>query len=166
MAMSEIILDMDLIIRRNLLRILEKKKISQSDLAKKIKVAPTVINDIVKGRRNLSKAIMGRICDELDIEPWQFTIMDVAPVLTDENDSKLLSMMREAERLGVAEEIVSYGKFKIQEAKNKVETADELKIRVSKHLKRLGIEEREKAETSSHGHTEGRSASAGKKKAS
>ncbi len=64
--------DIDALIGLNLQRLINKVGTSQNKLAEMIGVPPTLINQIIKGKKGMGKDIQARICNALNVEPYEF----------------------------------------------------------------------------------------------
>lgn len=129
--------DIDSLIQHNLSRLLKQKGIKQIELAKKINVPPSVINDLLAGRTMMGKSMMMRICEALGVEVWEFFVTDEVPIIQNEHEKEMLYLIREAEHYHVAEDVARYGKFRIAEAKKTSYTTEKSKsIKYPSHRKR------------------------------
>ena len=61
--------DIDSLLRNNLKRLIDSTGMKQNRLAETVGVHPSVINDILAGRRPMGKDTMARLCRALDVEP-------------------------------------------------------------------------------------------------
>jgi|GEM_PF-2443214 len=107
--------EIDGLIGNNLKRILFDKDISQNKLAEMIGVDPPLINQIIQQKKGMGKDIMARICNALKVEPYEFFLTSAAPVIQYPIEKTYLNRMRDAENLGVAEEIMSYASYKVSQ---------------------------------------------------
>lgn len=81
-------IDIDALIRKNLKRLIEQKDIQQNKLAEAIGVHPSVINDILGGRRPVGKDTMSRLCKALNVVPWEFYWTEKTPVIKDTEEQE------------------------------------------------------------------------------
>lgn len=132
-------IDADKLIKRNLQRLLEKRGMQQNRLAQAIGVVPSVINDILAGRRPMGKDTMQRLCKALDVDLWEFYWTEDTPVISDEKEREALALFREAEALGVAGDMEKYGRFRVREARHDAsDTGKEKKPGMARHKRRAG----------------------------
>lgn len=127
--------ELDVLIGRNLRRLREARQISQKQLADTIQTPAPRISAYESGYEGMGKDIMARVCNALGVQPWEFYITDQTPCIVDENEKRILYTIREAEALGVADDIERYGIFRIAEAK-KTTTATSRKSGRARHQTR------------------------------
>ena len=65
-----------LLVSKNLKRIRSLHNISQLDLALKAGLAPNFINDIENGKKWTSAKTIAKLCEALNIEPFQFFLTE------------------------------------------------------------------------------------------
>jgi len=112
-------------IGKNLKRLREQKKLSQTDLALRMgpTVRPTWVSSVENGHRGVGKKMLQRICKALAVDPSELMTPESPPQPLDEDEQGVLSIFREAKKEGVAEEWLRYGRYKINDqrgtAKNK-----------------------------------------------
>lgn len=111
------VLDIDVLIGKNLRRIRKRLNLSQSQFAEAIGTTPQRLSAYETGRDGMGKDYMERICNKYDIRPWEFYLEDDTPVISESIEKDLNYTIRKAEKLGVAEDIVKYSRFLVQEAK-------------------------------------------------
>lgn len=114
-AMNE--LDADNLIRKNLRRLIDKHQLQQNKLAEAIGVVPSVINDILAGRRAMGKDTMARICKAMKVDLAEFYWTEDMPVAIDDGEREALRLFRQMRQLGIAEEVTRYETFRIADAK-------------------------------------------------
>jgi len=153
--------DTDELIRKNLQRLIDKYDAgNQSAFSRRFGFKASYINGILAGDRSLGKPNLEVICKKLGIHPSEFFKSESTV-----REEQAAYRFKEAQSLGVDEQVRVVVDAIIEQAKKNIGSANDLKTRARKHYKRLGLEEREKAEKSSHV-KEGHPASPGKKKAS
>lgn len=131
--------DIDILIGKNLKRIRERAGLSQLKLALLIGTTPQRISAYETGRDGMGKDYMERVMRALKVEAWEFYITDSTPIVVDDYEREAIRIAREAGALHVAEDIVRYGRFRIEEAKKKsrieTENADRRPQRTRKTVK-------------------------------
>lgn len=128
--------DLDKLIGKNLKRIRLKAELTQDKLGEMIGVDGVVIAQIEGAIRGMGKVVMSRLCKALNVYPYEFYIDNDTPVAYDEIEKETLFTLREAKKLGVAEEIPKYGKYLIQEIKKTKKVPGEGKALRYKAVKR------------------------------
>jgi len=111
--------DIDLLIKKNFRRILDRHRLQQNTLALSIGKSPSEINDILAGRKPMGKDTMTRICVELKIDPWEFYWTEKTPIIKDQAEQAQLSLYRQAEQLGIADQVREQEEIWIERAKKK-----------------------------------------------
>ena len=119
-------INLDELYRSNLFRIMKERGLKQVDIAAKIKTTPQYINAILSGERGLGPDIMARLCRVLNIEPWEFTWTDKAPMKTiqEQQDLALWQKVHAAGPL-VVEDVTKYAVYKIDDAKKNAASGSE-----------------------------------------
>lgn len=93
----------------------------------------------IEGGGGLRVDMLARLCDALEVDPYEFYRSEQAPFISDEKEQSALQLFRKADALGVAEDIVRYGEYRVKEARH--EAADRgatKKARVARHKGRAG----------------------------
>jgi len=67
------------LIGKNIQRLLDREGVSQSELARKLKTQPGVINEICSGKRNVSVERLDRIRSILGVNCYEFLMPSVDP---------------------------------------------------------------------------------------
>lgn len=124
------------IVGGNLRRLRNLKGYHQEELAELLRVKPSHISEIETGKRGIGKELMARICNVFNIRFSELTIEDSTPIIKDETEKEIIFILREAKRLGIAEEISKYGKYLIQEIKKTKKVPGEGKTLRYKAVKR------------------------------
>ena len=116
--------DIDKLIGKNLKRLRLEKKLTQEKLGELIGVDGNVIARIEGNILGLGKKSMSKICNVLNVKPYEFFIEEDTPVIENEYEKEVLKISREAKALGnmVAESISKYGRFIIAETQKKRDT--------------------------------------------
>ena len=108
----------DQLIGKNLKRLRTSKGLTQEQLADLIGSDRNVIAQIEIGIRGMGKKMQLKICEALSVKPVEFYIEDDLtrrPLSKEELD--LLELYQEAVKLKVADDIKSYGKYRINQKK-------------------------------------------------
>lgn len=112
--------DPDVLIAKNLRRLRLRRGLSQAALAV---LVGGIDKDKVSGHETgnipVGKAMLMRYCKALKARPWEFYFEDTTPIISKLSEQDMTYTLREAEKLGVAEDIMRYGKFLVQDAKKK-----------------------------------------------
>lgn len=113
--------DVNLILRENLIRLMEAKGINQVTLSELMGVKATIVNDLLSDppRRSIGKYYLQRLCEILEVDVWEFYITKTTPVITDAKEKEMVMLLREAGPLHVSEELERYGKFLIRDARER-----------------------------------------------
>lgn len=128
-------MNIDDLTKKNLVRLMNARGLKQIELADKIETTPQHLNAILRGDRGLGSDLLTRVCNALGVQPWEFYVTEQTPCIIDEKEKQILYTIREAEKMGVAEDIARYGQFRIAEAK-KTKTAAPRKSRGTRHKTR------------------------------
>lgn len=116
----------DKVIGRNLKRLRLANGLTQAKLGDWINVDGNVIAQLEGGIIGMGKDIMARLCNALKVEPADFYISEQTIVPATELEKKALFMARAAESAKldyIAEEIVEYGKQRIERVKKEQKKA-------------------------------------------
>lgn len=73
----DIYMNIKKITANNLRKLLEEKGISQNKLADDLGIQPPYVNALVKGKRGIGQKILPKLCEKLEIRPYQFFIEDI-----------------------------------------------------------------------------------------
>jgi transcriptional regulator with XRE-family HTH domain len=112
--------DIDRLIGANLQRMREERGLSKVDISKKTGISRSLLSDVENFKRGLGKELIMRICKEYNVEPYEFYVTGNSPAICrNEKERDYLELLRKAEELGVAEDILAYTRFKIKEEKKK-----------------------------------------------
>ena len=109
----------DQLIGKNLKRLRTSKGLTQEQLADLIGSDRNVIAQIEIGIRGMGKKMQLKICEALSVKPVEFYIEDDLtrrPLSKEELD--LLELYQEAVKFKVADDIKSYGEYRINQKKN------------------------------------------------
>jgi len=112
-------IDIDKLIGENLKRIRLAKGLTQDRLSELVNIPKALISDAENNKRGIGKDIMSRICNALDIRPYEFYLEPGTPIIEDNLEKETIYTLREAKQFGImiAEKIPEYGRFVIKEAK-------------------------------------------------
>ncbi|MBF0330266.1 MAG: helix-turn-helix transcriptional regulator [Nitrospirae bacterium] len=114
-------MDIDKLIGTNLKRIRKAKGLSQKQLAELIKTPWTRLSAYETGREGMGKDIMLRICEALNIKPYEFYIENDTPIVSSAEERRCILITREAKEKGlqhIINESLSYAEFRMVSAKN------------------------------------------------
>lgn len=120
---------------KNLRRIRLAHNLSQTLLAEKINSTPSTISNYETGAERMHPDYIERICTALgDVRPWEFYLEDDTPIIQSEKEKQALLIIRQAEVLRVAEDIVHYGEYRVKEARHEASYPGAAKkTRVARH---------------------------------
>lgn len=115
----------DKLIGKNLKRLRQQVGLTQDALGEKIGVDGVVIAQLEGAIRGVGKKVMARLCNALQVEPFEFYINSHTPIVSTDLEKEILYTTRKAEEMGcgyIAEEqahLVEYrlGVVKTQEGK-------------------------------------------------
>jgi transcriptional regulator with XRE-family HTH domain len=108
--------DINMIIGKNLRRIRKTRGWTQEFLAVKIGVTTILINQIENAKKGMGKDVMARVCNILQVHPWEFYLADDTPIMRDD-ERKFVEVMRKARPLNLSENIAQYARYLIDHAK-------------------------------------------------
>lgn len=106
-------------IGRNVKRLRESRGLTQEQLADRLGVSSSLIPKWEAGTKGIGKRVLLKLATMFDVDPALFTIGEDAPALLNKAERETLDIMRKAEKMGVAEDVAHYGRFRISEAKKK-----------------------------------------------
>jgi len=134
-------LEINRLIGKNLRRLRDSRKLSLSKFADIVGSTPQRISGIENGREPMGKAMMEKICGQLNVRPWEFYIEEDTPLITDSSEKRQLELFREARALGVAEEVTRYGMYQIEGARRAAAGSVDERLRrghelLKKHLRK------------------------------
>ena len=112
--------DIDIIIGKNLKRLRKQNKLTQAKLGDLINIDGNVIAQLEGAIIGMGKDIMTRLCNALNIEPYEFYIKDDTPLPVTNLQHKALQMAKEAEKAKlqqIAEENIEYTSHRIKTLK-------------------------------------------------
>lgn len=132
--------DINMIIGRNLRRIRKNRGWTQESLAEKIGVNTILINQIENARKGMGKDVMARVCNVLQVRPWELYATEDTPVVR-EDERRIWKLLREAGPLNLTENIAQYGKYLIDHAKKAGTMAEKTHTIVDKRQKALELYE-------------------------
>ena len=110
------LMDIDVLIGKNLKRLRTIKNLSQEHLAEMINTPATRLSAYENGREGMGKDIMTRICKALSVEPYEFFLFDKAPIIADSIEQNLLQTYRAIKHIDpiVADDVIKYGKWRLE----------------------------------------------------
>ncbi len=108
----------------NLRRLRTRKGWSQEQLFEKTGIGQTKISAYENGL-GFDKETLVRLCEAFKVKEWEFDWEESVPIVKDEREQYALDLFRQANALGVAEDIEKYETFRIEEAKKEDSTGGE-----------------------------------------
>lgn len=109
---------------RNLIRLINKHEPSergyQLDLARKLGIHPVFFNRVIKRKRSLSSELQQKLCELWGVRPWEFDIEDDTPIVNDTEEINILSLYRQAKRLGLERDVLAGISFLLEGALRKI----------------------------------------------
>lgn len=109
--------DINIIIGRNLKRLRINAGLTQDGLGDLLGIDGVSIAHIEGAIRGMGKDLMSRLCDVLNVRPYEFYLEEEEPIPVKRSEKELLYKIREAESLQLGEDIVSYIDYRLRRKK-------------------------------------------------
>ena len=110
--------NIDELVGKNLKRLRESRKWTQEELSTLTgNHSDGIISLWEHGIKGVGKNAMSVLCNVFNVQPYEFYIDEDSPIAKDELEKNMLNMLRQAEQLGLREEIERYARFALEEKK-------------------------------------------------
>lgn len=129
--------DIDILIGKNLKRLRQKAGLTQDQLGEKIGVDGNVIAQIEGAVRGMGKSMMTRLCNTLKIETWEFHWTEKTPIIKDEREQLDLFIRREAEKMGIGNQVREAEAIWLEAAKKRGQATEDLNEKLRNSLAEL-----------------------------
>jgi len=106
----------------NLRKLRLESKLTQEQLAERLHVSGGLIPKWESGVKGIGKKVLVKLCVVFNVRPYMFCRDELIPLITNPREQEMVYTIREAERLGVSEQIEQYCTFIIGQARNKQQT--------------------------------------------
>ena len=106
----------------NLRMLRRESKLTQEQLAERLQVSGGLIPKWESGAKGIGKKVLVKLCVVFNVQPYVFCRDERIPLITNPREQEMVYTIREAERLGVSEQIEQYCTFIIGQARNKQQT--------------------------------------------
>ena len=101
----------------NLRTLRRATKMTQEQLAERLAVSVGMIAKWETGAKGVGKKVLLKLCAVFDVKPYVFYLDGKAPLVTSVREQRILYRVREAEQLGVHDQIEQYCDFVVGRAK-------------------------------------------------
>ncbi|MHB8843295.1 MAG: helix-turn-helix domain-containing protein [Nitrospirota bacterium] len=106
----------------NLRKLRLESRMTQEQLAERLHVSGGLIPKWESGAKGIGKKVLVKLCVVFNVRPYMFCRDELIPLITNPREQEMVYTIREAERLGVCEQIEQYCTFIISQAMNKQQT--------------------------------------------
>ena len=106
----------------NLRKLRRESRMTQEQLAERLQVSGGLIPKWESGAKGIGKKVLVKLCVVFNVQPYVFCRDERIPLITNPREQEMVYAIREAERLGVCEQIEQYCTFIIGQARNKQQT--------------------------------------------
>lgn len=103
----------------NLRKLRIATKMTQEQLAERLEVSGGLIPKWETGAKGVGKKVLLKLCAVFDVKPYVFYIDERSPLVTSVREQRILYRVREAEQLGVHDQIEQYCDFVVGRARQK-----------------------------------------------
>lgn len=111
--------DLNKMMGSNLRKLRRESRLTQEQLAERLQVSSGLIPKWESGAKGIGKKVLLKLCVIFNVQPYVFCRDERIPVITNAREQEMLYTIREAERLGVCEQIEQYCSFVIGQAKGR-----------------------------------------------
>ena len=101
----------------NLRTLRRATKMTQEQLAERLAVSVGMIAKWETGAKGVGKKVLLKLCAVFEVKPYVFYLDGKAPLVTSVREQRILYRVREAEQLGVHDQIEQYCDFVVGRAK-------------------------------------------------
>jgi transcriptional regulator with XRE-family HTH domain len=115
--------ELDMLIGFNLRKLRRECKLTQEQLAERLRVSSGLIPKWESGAKGIGKHVLLKLCDVFNVRPYVFCMDEKMPYITNSREQEIVYKIREAERLGVHDQIEQYCEFIVGQAKKKKSAA-------------------------------------------
>ncbi len=103
----------------NLRKLRIKSGLTQEQLADIVPISGTQVSKWEAGKKGIGKNALLKLCKIFNVKPYVFYIDEKAPCVINPREQEFVYKIREAEKLGVHDEIEQYCDFMVGRAKKK-----------------------------------------------
>jgi transcriptional regulator with XRE-family HTH domain len=103
----------------NLRKLRLKSKLTQEQLAERLNVSSTLIPKWEAGTKGIGKKVLLKLCNLFKVKPYMFYADERMPHIMSCREQEIVYKIREAEKLGVHDQIEQYCDFIVGQAKKK-----------------------------------------------
>lgn len=111
--------DLNKMMGSNLRKLRRESKMTQEQLAERLQVSGGLIPKWESGAKGIGKKVLVKLCVVFNVQPYVFCRDERIPLITNPREQEMVYTIREAEKLGVCEQIEQYCIFIIGQARNK-----------------------------------------------
>ena len=112
--------DLDFLMGRNLRKLRLERNMTQDQLAERLGISnSTVVTKWETGRKGIGKTLLLKLCKALNVKPSHFFVDEKTAFITNSRERDIVSMLREAEKMGVVETIEQFCTFVVVQARKK-----------------------------------------------
>ena len=108
--------ELDKLMGRNLREQRHRAKLTQEQLAERLGCSSPLVPKWEAGRKGIGKKILLTLCEIFNVQPYVFYLDERASVITKSHEQKIVYKLREAEKLGVHDQIEEYCDFVVGQA--------------------------------------------------
>ena len=111
--------DLNKLIGSNLRTLRLHSKMTQEQLAERLGVSSGLVPKWEAGTKGIGKKVLLKLCEVFTVKPFIFYMDESAPVIINTREQKILYRVREAEKLGVSDQIEEYCDFVVGRARKR-----------------------------------------------
>lgn len=120
--------DLNKLIGFNLRTLRMAAKLTQEQLAERLSVSVGMIAKWETGAKGIGKNVLLKLCSVFEVKPYVFYLDHKAPLVTSVREQRILYRVREAEQLGLHDQIEQYCDFVVGRLKQNTCEKNQKKI--------------------------------------
>ncbi len=111
--------DLNILMGINLRKLRLERSLTQEQLADRLQLSSGLVTKWESGAKGIGKKVLLKLCQVFNVRPYVFCMDEKMPYITNSREQEIVYRIREAERLGVHEQIEQYCEFIVGQAKKK-----------------------------------------------